>query len=58
MSVIYGPPRGQGPAISIIGGDCVLIQDLGFVGMDLGIYIGNSAGIRFINVGAEVWYLV
>ena len=49
---IYGPNPG-GPAIAIIdAGSGVMMQDLTFWGGTTAIYIGNSAGIRFVNVGA------
>lgn len=48
---IYGPANG--PVIALIKADSVMIQDLSFHGEYTGIYIGDSAGVRFVNCGAS-----
>ena len=48
---IYGPA--EGPAIYLNKAEDVLIQDLAFHGQITAVYIGDAAGIRFVNVGAE-----
>ena len=57
---IYGPTQGAkntgppaGPPVALIKADSVLLQDLAFHGETTGIYIGASAGVRFVNVGAD-----
>ena len=53
MVNIRGPA--QGPVIALLHADSVLIQDLAFHGIYTGIYVGSSAGVRLVNVGAEVF---
>jgi hypothetical protein len=48
---IYGPAHG--PAIYLNKAEDVLIQDLAFHGQITAVYIGDAAGIRFVNVGAS-----
>ena len=48
---IYGPEKG--PVIAVNNADSVLVQDLSFHGQYTGVYIGNSAGVRFVNCGAD-----
>jgi hypothetical protein len=49
---IFGPETG-GPVIAVIKADSVTMEDLSFHGQYTGVYIGDSAGVRFVNCGVE-----